>query len=96
MDLLRAIWNALTEETFDWPDERRRTVVSYDAGPPYVAYIEPVAIAISLPRAPLFLRPEESVSTPLDTTYEEAWLDFPVALRSPLESPRGGPMSGTT
>ena len=85
--LHKAIWDEVAgdEDDFEWPTDKPLTLASYDAGPPQVAYVEPVAVGESLPNMPLFLRPEFYVPAPLEATYRATWGTFPAALKGLLE-----------
>jgi uncharacterized protein DUF4058 len=85
----KAIWDEFVEEDFVLPAEKPLTLVAYDAGPPRVAYVEPVAVGDVLPTMPLFLKPEFYVTAPLEATYQAAWDVFPVALKGLLQAPNG-------
>ena len=61
-------------------------LAAYDAGPPTVAYVEPVGVGDPLPDMPLFLRPEFYVPTPLEATYQASWRGFPTVLKGLLEA----------
>ncbi len=75
------------EEEFDLPADKPLTLVSYDAGPPRVAYVENVAVGDVLPEMSLFLEPEIYVKAPLEATYQETWRLFPAPLKKLLEPP---------
>ena len=78
----KAIWDQFQEEDFEQPPDKPLTLAAYDAGPPRVAYVEPVAVGDRLPEMPLFLRPEFYVPAPLEATYQATWDLFPVPLRA--------------
>ena len=83
----KAIWDEFVEEDFELPADQRLTLAAYDAGPPPVAYVEPVAVGQPLPDMPLFLKPEFYVPAPLEDTYRTTWDDFfPAALKGLLET----------
>ncbi len=82
----KSLWDAFREEKFQFPDGKNRLLASYDAGPPWVAYVEPFGIGDKLLEMPLFLKPEIYVPVPLEATYETAWNVFPRALKGLLES----------
>jgi len=82
----KAIWDEFEEEEFDLPIDKRLVLAAYDAGPPTVAYVEPVAVGDRLPDMPLFLRPEFYVQTPLEDTYQASWRAFPAVLKGLLET----------
>jgi hypothetical protein len=81
----KAIWDEFIEEDFTLAPDKPLTLASYDAGPPRVAYVEPVAVGAALPDMPLFLKPELYVPAPLDATYNTTWQHFPAALKRLLE-----------
>ncbi len=83
----KAIWDEFVEEDFTLPSDKPLTLVSYDAGPQRVAYVEPVAVGDVFPEMPLFLKPEFYVPVPLATTYQATWNVFPAALKGLLEGP---------
>jgi hypothetical protein len=85
----KAIWDEVAEGDFELPADKRLSLAAYDAGPPTLAYVEPVAIGDVLPDMPLFLKPGSYVPTPLETTYQTAWSVFPAALKGLLEGPGG-------
>ncbi|MGD0041527.1 MAG: DUF4058 family protein, partial [Isosphaeraceae bacterium] len=83
----KAIWDEFVEEDFELPADQRLTLAAYDAEPPPVAYVEPVAVGQPLPDMPLFLKPEFYVPAPLEDTYRTTWDDFfPAALKGLLET----------
>lgn len=67
------IWAEISQERYRRPKSKPLTLVSYDAGIPKTAYIQPVAVGEVLPDMPLFLTPEIYVPVPLEATYREAW-----------------------
>jgi hypothetical protein len=79
-----AIWDELEEEGFEPPADRPLLVAAYDSGPLPVTYVEPIAVGDVLPEMPLFLEPGSYVPTPLESSYQEAWDRFPVALKDLL------------
>jgi hypothetical protein len=84
----KAIWDEFQEEDFELPADKVLTLAAYDAGPPPVAYVEPVAVGDVLPDMPLFLKPEFYVPAPLEETYKTTWdVFFPGQLKGLLESP---------
>jgi hypothetical protein len=83
----KAIWDELGEEDFELPPDKPLTLAAYDAGPPCVAYVEPVAVGDGLPPMPLFLKPELYVPAPLEPTYQGTWEAFPAPLKGLLETP---------
>ena len=83
----KAIWDEFLEEQFELPCDQKLTLAAYDAGPPPVAYVEPVAVGAALPDMPIFLKPDFYVPAPLETTYQETWKEFPNPMKGLLESP---------
>jgi len=85
--IAKAIWDEFEEGDFELPLDKPLMLASYDAGPPRVAYFEPVAVGDVLPDMPLFLRPEIYVPVPLEATYQTTWKGFPNVLERLLEGP---------
>ncbi len=81
----KVIWDQFVDEEYALPTDKPLTLASYDAGPPRVAYVEPVAIGDLLPDMPLFLKPEVYVPAPLEATYQATWAGFPQPLKRLLE-----------
>ncbi len=87
----KAIWDQFQEEDFELPHGKRLTLAAYDAGPPPVAYIQPVGIGNLLPDMPLFLRPDFYVPVPHEAAYQTTWDDyFPAPLKGLLEGLTNG------
>jgi hypothetical protein len=84
----KAIWDEFTDEDFELPADKPLTLAAYDAGPPPVAYVEPVGIGQALPDMPIFLKPDLYVPAPLEATYESTWDHFPAPMKRLLEGPR--------
>ena len=86
----KAIWDELVEEDFELPADQRLTLAAYDAGPPPVAYVEPIAVGEALPDMPIFLKPDFYVPAPLEETYRTTWDDFfPAPMKRLLEGEWG-------
>jgi hypothetical protein len=83
----KAIWDEFEEEDFELPADKPLLLAAYDAGPPRVAYVEPIAVGDVLPDMPLFLKPEFYVPAPLEATHETSWKVFPAVLKRPLDMP---------
>jgi hypothetical protein len=82
----KAIWDEFVEEDFELPADQRWTLAAYDAGPPSVAYVEPIAVGEALPDMPIFLKPEFYVLAPLENTYRTTWDEFfPTPMKRLLE-----------
>lgn len=77
----QALWESYLEKGFDLPADKPLILASYDAGPPFAAYVEAVAEGDPLPDMPLFLQPETYVQTPLEATYQDTWNVFPAPLK---------------
>jgi hypothetical protein len=89
----KAIWDEFVEEDFELPANRRLTLAAYDAGPPPVAYVEPIAVGEVLPDMPIFLRPEFYVPAPLEETYLTTWNDFfPAPMKRLLDTEHERPV----
>jgi hypothetical protein len=83
----KAIWDAIQEEPFELPPDKRLTVVAYSADDPQTAYVEPVAVGDPLPSLPLFLEPGLYVPAPLEATYQTTWAKCPEVIRELVENP---------
>jgi hypothetical protein len=83
----KAIWDEFVEEEFTLPADKPLTLAAYDAGPPRVAYVEPLAVGDELADMPLFLKPDFYVQAPLQATYQATWKAFPGLLKGLLDSP---------
>jgi Protein of unknown function (DUF4058) len=84
----KAIWDEFIEEDFELPADKPLTLVSYDAGPEPVAYVEPVAVGDVLLGMPIFLKPGYYVPAPLETSYRRTWDEFfPAPFKRLLEAP---------
>lgn len=68
-----AIWDDLTDATFEQPKDRPLMLASYYAGLTREAFIEPVAVGTPLRDMPLFLESDLFVNVPLEATYLEAY-----------------------
>jgi Protein of unknown function (DUF4058) len=88
----KAIWDEFVEEDFELPADQRLTLAAYDAGPPSVAYVEPIAVGEALPDMPIFLKPEFYVPAPLENTYRTTWDEFfPAPMKRLLQAPNRYP-----
>jgi hypothetical protein len=81
----KAIWDEIRDEPFELPTDKPLTVAAYNAGPPVVGYVEPVAVGDVLPDHPIFLTAEEYVPAPLEATYQAAWAVCPDEIREQLD-----------
>jgi hypothetical protein len=85
----KAIWDEFVEEDFELSADQRLTLAAYDAGPPPVAYVEPVTVGDALPDMPIFLKPDFYVPAPLEETYRTTWDDFfPAPMKRLLDADR--------
>ncbi|MGL4550233.1 MAG: DUF4058 family protein [Gemmataceae bacterium] len=75
------IWDEITGQEFTLPPGRRLTCVSYDAGPPRTAFVEPADVGGPLPVLPLFLSDDVYVRVPLEETYQATWDVMPVEIK---------------
>jgi hypothetical protein len=82
----KAIWDEITEEDFQFPEGKNRTLVSYDAAEEKVAYIETVGVGDPLPDMPLILTSDLHVMVPLESTYQATWEASPEAYRRIIET----------
>jgi hypothetical protein len=86
----KAIWDELTDEPFELPDGKRLTLVAYQAGDGFTAYIEPVGVGNTMPDMPLFLEPGVHILVPLESTYAATWAVCPEPIRELVEPPATG------
>jgi Protein of unknown function (DUF4058) len=70
----RAIWGERAAD-YSLPPDRPLTLVSYVAGHPERAYVQPVAVGEALPDLAVFLTEERYVLVPLEATYAFAEVD---------------------
>jgi hypothetical protein len=87
----KALWDEFLEEDYTPPPDKSLTLAAYDAGPPQVAYVEPVAVGDVLIDMPIFLKPAVWVPAPLEATYQATWAVFPAALKGLLHLPGAEP-----
>lgn len=83
----KAIWDEFSDERFKLPAGKPLTLVGYQAGSEFHAYIEPVAVGDTMPDMPLFLAPGEHILVPLESTYQTTWAVCPEPIRRLVESP---------
>jgi hypothetical protein len=81
------IWDEVQEEPFELPLDKPLTLVSYCAGVPKKAYIEPVAVGDPLPEMPVFLASDTYILAPLEPTYLTTWQTCPEPLRESVPAP---------
>ena len=80
----KAIWDEITDEPFELPDDRKLTLAAYQAAPIKTAYVEPFAIGELIPDMPLFLHNDYYINVPLEATYRDTWNVLPQLLRDLL------------
>jgi len=87
MGIHATVWKELTNKRFAPPKGKPLTVASYVAlgANTFTTHMEPLAVGDRLPDIPLFLSDEFFVETPLEETYQIAWLGFPSPLRAVVE-----------
>ena len=81
----KAVWDELTDEPFELPAGKQLTLVGYQSGDDFTAYIEPVGVGDSLPDMPLFLTPHEHILVALEATYQATWDVCPEPIRDLVE-----------
>ena len=67
-----ALWERLTGLAID-PPPKSFTLAAYQSSPPWVAYVQPLAVGEVLTDMPLYLTPDTYVSVPLEQTYQLAY-----------------------
>jgi len=71
------IWERMMAGEYHAPSESPLTMVSYSAGHPIKAWIEPYSIGVPLTAMPLFLTADHYIPLPLEQTYDESWAGVP-------------------
>jgi hypothetical protein len=84
-----AIWEEMTGESFQLPDDKPLTTVADECDFTTRAYIEPVAVGAPLPEVALFVEPNACVMVPLEATYQAAYSVMPRRWRKVLEAEGG-------
>jgi hypothetical protein len=72
-----AIMDGFNDDGYIAPSDKKLTLVSYEAGIPLNAYIQPVAPGDLLPNMPLFIDRGRYVNVPLEQTYVTAFQSLP-------------------
>jgi len=80
------IWEEMMAGQYQAPRESPLTMVSYSAGHPIKAWIEPYSVGVPLTAMPLFLTPEHYLSLPLEKTYNESWAGVPQRWKRVIEN----------
>ncbi len=81
------IWEELAGGGYVAPAAKPLTVAASESDLSVRAYVVPVAVGDELAAMPLFLRPEEALSVPLEATYRAAFAAMPRQWRRVLEAP---------
>jgi hypothetical protein len=81
-----AIMSAFDDSDYVAPQEKKLTLVSYEAGIPLNAYIQPIAPGDVLGEMPLFLERGQYVNVPLEQTYMTAFESMPLHYRTQLSA----------
>lgn len=71
------VWERLMAGEYEAPDELPLTLVSYTAGHPITAWVEPLAVGCELTAMPLFLTTGHYIPLPLEETYGQSWAGVP-------------------
>jgi len=79
------LWEELSGQPYAAPVDKPLTLVAYESGANLRAWVEPIAVADSLPDMPLFLEPGAHVPVPLERTYQQAFDAVPRRWRTVLE-----------
>lgn len=83
-------WDQVAEDVpFEPPPDEPLTVASCCADP-LTGYVEPVAVGDPLPDIPLFLAGSDSVSCPLEASYQASWAVRPGPIRRLFVPSTGG------
>jgi hypothetical protein len=82
------IWQEIAGEEQAAPRDRPLTLAAYEAGDAVRAYVVHAAVGEALTDMLLFLEPEQTVTLPLEATYNAAFADVPLRWRRVLEAPR--------
>jgi hypothetical protein len=82
----KAIWDEITDDPFELPEDRKLTLAAYQAAPIKTAFVEPFAVGQLIPDMPLFLQNDFYINVPLETTYMDTWAVLPKLLRDLVTS----------
>jgi hypothetical protein len=82
-----AIWDEISDQPFALPPGKPLTAAAYQCLPTRTAYVEPLAVDDPLPEMPLLLRGEWHVKTPLEETYQAAWIVMPLPIKRLFDRP---------
>ncbi len=81
------IWQEIDGKEYALPPGKPLTLASYEAGNVVRAYVVHAAVGDVLADMPLFLKPGEAVTVPLEATYSATFADVPRRWRRALEAP---------
>jgi len=82
-----AIWDWIgAGQPYEVPDGKPLTLAAYVANVLPSAFVEPLAVGVTLPDMPLFLDPEWYVNVPLEETYATAYRGVPRRWREVVEA----------
>ena len=80
------IWRRIWAGTFRSDIGKPLTMVSYSAGRPIKAWIEPYAVGDVLTAMPLFLTNDHYILLPLEATYNQSWSGVPTRWKRVIEA----------
>ena len=91
--LHKVIWDEYEDVPFDLPADERLLLAAYRAGDALaelspVAYLEPLAVGAVLPDMPAWIDRDTFVDVPLESSYNEAWVNSPADFRYLVENGR--------
>lgn len=71
------VWERLLAGDYSGVEGQPLTLVSYTAGHPIKAWIEPLCVGTALTPMPLFLTTSHYIPLPLEKTYTQSWAGVP-------------------
>lgn len=71
------VWERLLAGNYSGVEGQPLTLVSYTAGHPIKAWIEPLCVGTALTSMPLFLTTTHYIPLPLEETYTQSWVGVP-------------------
>ncbi len=80
-------WERMIPGSFQPEANLPLTLVSYTAGLPVQAWIEPIAVGATLTPMPLFLTREHYIPLPLEQNYIQAWQGMPARWQDVITKP---------
>ena len=81
------LWQRMMAGSYQPEANLPLTLVSYTAGNPLQAWIEPIAVGATLTPMPLFLTREHYIPLPLEQTYMQAWQGMPARWQEVITKP---------